>query len=273
MPRALGPTEVEIGCGLIANVASCCDADQQDPFANPPLDNPQTIAVAYDMAREALNTLTAGLVANCPVLLRPCSVACCMAADQWSWDGMTWRPYLVDGQWMNGCGCKDPCGCQRVAGLDLGGPYEVLGVALDGQELPDDQWRVDDGVDTTRQGRYLYRIGGDWPVQQDMDLMPNEQGTFAVHARPGYALGAAGERALGKLVCEFYKAACGQKCELPARVQSISREGVTMILGEALFPGGLMGIRDVDIYIASINPNALVTIPTVYSPDVRRMGV
>jgi hypothetical protein len=51
-------------------------------------------------------------------------------------------------------------------------------------------------------------------------------------------------------------------------VTSISRQGVTMELASGLFDQGLTGIREVDVYIASVNPNRLKVPSRVWSPDI-----
>lgn len=271
MARVLEPYEVEIGCGLIANVSSCCGGPGVDLSvpADTPEERGQRLA-AFDMARETLNLLTAGLVANCPVVARPCSVACCLTSDLWLQAGMMWFPKnLGGGVWVNACGCEDPCECTRRNGLDLGFPVaEVLSVSIDGADLPESDFRL-------AGNRWLYRLGLDktWPTRQDMDAFPDEVGSFAVTMRPGYELGAAGERALGRLVCEYLKSMCGQKCALPKNITSITRAGVSMEINAGLFNDGLLGIREVDLFIESLNPNHLKFVPTVTSPDLRRAGV
>ena len=266
MARVLEPWEVEVDCGLVANVASCCEDTGLDQPAQDPAEQAQRDA-AFSMAREALNLLTAGLVANCPVVVRPCSPGCCVESEWALWSGLRWTPRIVGpGLWINACGCDDPCGCTRKNGLDLGEPIaEVLNVSVDGTVLdPADYALVD--------YRWLYRLGPvkDWPTVQDLDLMPTEPGTFAVQMRPGYPLGTAGERALGRLVCEYLKAVCGKKCSLPKNVVQIVRQGVTMEMRTGLFPENSTGIDEVDLYVASLNPYGLKTVPTVTSPDVSR---
>ena len=70
------------------------------------------------------------------------------------------------------------------------------------------------------------------------------------------------------LACEFAKACTGGKCRLPSSVTSIARQGVTMTISSGMFLGGQTGIREVDAYVVSVNPNAQVMPPVVWSPDV-----
>jgi hypothetical protein len=70
------------------------------------------------------------------------------------------------------------------------------------------------------------------------------------------------------LTCEFTKACSGGKCRLPTAVTSIARQGVTMEVSSGMFPDGMTGIREVDAFLSSINPNALRIPPKVWSPDL-----
>ena len=42
-----------------------------------------------------------------------------------------------------------------------------------------------------------------------------------------------------------------------------------MDLAVGMFPDGMTGIREVDLFIASVNPHRLRMAPTVWSPDER----
>lgn len=60
--------------------------------------------------------------------------------------------------------------------------------------------------------------------------------------------------------------ACGGgKCRLPRRVQTVSRQGVTyqMVDPTDIYRDGLTGLPEVDIWIASVNPNRLMGAPRV----------
>lgn len=219
---------------------------------------------AEEAARSVLNLLTAGQVANCPVLLRPCRVVDCMESFDWSYDGVSWAPRLMEGRWINTlpCGCTSGCGHDSSPSALLlpDSAAEVLEVWVDGTLLDPSEYRL--------RGRLLIRVDGDWPQRQDMDRdHQSEPETFGVLYRPGLRLNFMGERALGALVREFLRACTGsKKCALPASVQTLSRQGVTYDVRRDGLADGVMGIREVDLYVSTINPNHLKQAPAVYVP-------
>jgi hypothetical protein len=79
------------------------------------------------------------------------------------------------------------------------------------------------------------------------------------------------------LACEIAKAAAGGDCKLPAGLQQLVRQGVTISypdVGE-LFREGRTGLYLVDMFVTTWNPNRLRTRSRVYSvdrPSVRRTG-
>jgi len=78
-----------------------------------------------------------------------------------------------------------------------------------------------------------------------------------------------GQIAAGLLAGELLKARRGGKCRLPARAQSVAREGVdvTLLDPAALYEAGLTGLAEVDQWITAVNPARLRTRPSVSSPD------
>lgn len=248
---------VEGPCGLLVDTA-CLDAAEWEAAS------PAQQEYALDAARSLLNHLTAGQAANCPVLLRPCRVVDCMESFDWFYDGVSWAPRLMDGVWINtlSCGCVTGCGHGSTASTLLlpRNPAEVLEVWVDGTLLDPSEYRL--------RGRLLIRVDGDWPQRQDMDRdHESEPETFGVLYRPGRALSLMGQRALGALVREFLRACLGsKKCTLPANVQTLSRQGVQFNVERDGLANGVMGIRDVDFYVSTINPNHLKQAPAVYIP-------
>jgi hypothetical protein len=262
MARTLLNHEELGACGLVANLSRACPDGTLDTIENlSDVDKER----AYEFARIALNHLTAGMVANCPVQVRPCKAGA-MGAFPWSWTGLTYIPpaYLT-GSWLPGCGCIFSCKCQPRAALDLGRTVaEVTAVTVDGVALEDDEYRLSEK-------RWLYRTTGTWPLTQDMDLPPGSVGTFVVEYRPGWALGPAGEFAYGQLAMEFAKSLCKDgSCSLPKNVKMVVRRGVTMEFKEGLFPDNKTGIREVDLFVESVNPSGLRHTPRVLTPETRR---
>jgi hypothetical protein len=262
MARTLAADEEVGACGLIANVSGCTSMDEIEGL------NDTDRERAYEFARIALNMLTAGAVANCPITVRPCRAGA-MGPYSWSWTGLTYIPpehVVGPASWLPVCGCTMACQCAPRAALDLNRHVaEIVEVKVDGVALEETDYRL-------AESRWLYRVDGVWPPVQDMDLPPDSVGTFTVMLRPGYALGLAGEVAYGRLATEFAKSLCGDTkgCALPTNVKMIVRRGVTMELGEGLFPNGKTGLRDVDLFVQSINPKGLTHMTTVLTPEIRR---
>lgn len=256
MTEAPAPLVIDGPCGLTVDT-SCIDAAEWDDAS--PTDHER----ALDSARRLLNMLTAGLVANCPVDLRPCRESSCLSAGNWYWSGSRWTPVINDyGQWINtsGCSCDGPCSHDPATSLRLPTLVaEVVEVTVDGAVLPTSAYRVS--------GRWLLRTDGQpWPDTQDMDALPGQDGTFVVTYRPGAPLGPMGEAALGRLVQEFLRSCTGGKCALPAGVRTLSRQGAQYNVEADPMSDMVLGIREVDFYTATINPNRLKQPSRVYVP-------
>lgn len=230
---------------------------------------------ATTLAVETLRMLTGYRVGGCPVTIRPCREPC---ADLGTW--MTfpvagggapirgWQPALASGVWVNiTCACTyRDCECWPLEQITLpGSAATVTEVKVDGVALDPADYRVD--------GSRLVRVDGDvWPTCQDLSLPDTAVGTWAVTYTPGPLPGALGARAAGRLAGEFAALCSGGDCALPANVRTVSRQGVVMDLvaeNGDLWPGGLTGLRDVDVFIRRWNPHALKTASAVWSPDLR----
>lgn len=221
---------------------------------------------SQEMAWATMRLLTGGMVGNCEVIYRPCvPEPCTTCASSWMTTPYSYGPYVKDGQWHNQrCG-DTGCSCVQLSEVVFPGRVaEVVGVLVDGQPLSPGAYRVD------HNNRLLRTDGGKWPSCQDMRLPETADGAFAVHYIPGIKPSGAGLWAVGVLAYEFSKACSGEKCRLPSSVTSITRQGVSMQFDNSMFSNGLTGIREVDAYILSVNPNKIRIPPMVWSPDVER---
>ena len=149
--------------------------------------------------------------------------------------------------------------------LTLPGPVgAVTEVVVDGTVLDPAAYLV--------AGSDLSRVDGkNWPICQDLALPPTEPGTWMVTYERGVPVPAGGQVAAALLAVELFKAACSDpSCALPRRVQSISRQGVTVAVLDAFddIDKGHTGIWLVDSWIASVTQP--IRGSRVYSPDVRR---
>ncbi len=243
---------------------SCCpEWDEFDPVEQ---------EMATEMAWETLRALSGYRIGNCPVTLRPCRAGCGAPGTFQTWPvgpGGGWMtPTVVDGGWFNiACDCRGAeCSCTYVCEIALPGEVaSIEEVTEDGMVLDNDAYRVDNG-------NLLVRLDDAcWPLCQDMTKALTEVGTLGVTFTPGVALTPWMSRAAGSLACEFAKA-CGSRsgCRLPPNVTRIVRQGVSLDLAQNPFPGGMTGLREVDVLTARYNPNRLQAPSVVYSPDVHR---
>ena len=158
-------------------------------------------------------------------------------------------PVLFDGEWYNSA-----CGVHRdPAEVSLPGPvHDITRVEIDGVPFT--------GPIRVENRRFLIREDGEpWPDG------------IVVSYRRGIEVPIGGQIAAGRLACEFKKAACGDRtCSLPQRIQTISRQGVTVGIAidqfEDIVRGGT-GIWAIDSWVNSVTKPDRPSL--VYSPDVR----
>lgn len=83
---------------------------------------------------------------------------------------------------------------------------------------------------------------------------------------------AMGKMAARMLAIEFCKMWSGEDCELPQRVTSISRQGVsyTILDPQEFVAQGRTGIYFVDMFLKSVNPDNAKNRARVFSPDLAR---
>lgn len=171
-----------------------------------------------------------------------------------SMSGAWCEPRIVNGQWLNAPG--------NGSLLQLPRPtVAVHEVRIGDATLPAGQYR--------RIGDSLLRLGAAWP-RQDPTAAPGTPGWWAIDLTMGYPVPLAGQAAAGLLAAELIKARRGAgKCRLPARAQSVAREGIDVQLLDpaALYTAGLTGLPEVDQWIAAVNPARLTGAPEAVSPD------
>lgn len=157
--------------------------------------------------------------------------------------------------------CAAPCWCTRPWVLLPDGVRQVTQVTAG---LGDDAEVID--PDTyVLVGRALQRVTTDgaewsWPVGRVLTV------DFTFGLDPPQA----GRAAVVALAAEIVKGAAGGECALPRRVTTITRQGETLALLDPMvfLDNGKTGVYEVDLFLASFNPNKLARRPGVYSPDV-----
>lgn len=178
--------------------------------------------------------------------------------------------WATGGGWFGG-GDATP----NSTSIDLGCyPIRAVNVVkIDGVTIPANEYRIDDfrylkrclptaaSVPTERSG---------WPQYQNMQLPDSEPGTFSVDFDFGEDPPPGGVTAATTLATEFARMYSGSPNRLPARIQSISRQGVSFAMLDPMqfMDEGLTGLYDVDLWIRSINPGKQKFPATIWSPDM-----
>ena len=214
---------------------------------------------AESLAVSVLWALSGRQFGSCPVVVRPCPSACT------DWNGAvlgdrTSFPIYENGGWRStGCGCGPRCVQAGPGIVHLKGPVtRVTEVSIDGVVLEPSAYVLE--------GEYLYRRDEPkWP-DQNLQAPLGDEGTWSVTYERGHSVPSGVDTLTGILAKEFI-AACteGGRCRLPRRAQSITRNGVsyTMIDPTDIYRSGKTGLSEVDMWLASVNPNALMGAPRV----------
>ena len=133
----------------------------------------------------------------------------------------------------------------------------ITQVKIDGAVIASNRYRVDD----YRRLVYVQTDGDDrdlWPSTQDLDKADSEPDTWSVTYVHGTAPPEGGIRACATLATELAISASPDvagSSKLPARVTSITRQGVTTNLIDplTLFDDAKTGIPSVDLWVSSVN--------------------
>jgi hypothetical protein len=116
---------------------------------------------------------------------------------------------------------------------------------------------------TLRNNSYLVRENSvPWVLDPVNDL--------TVTYRHGTPPPAAGRRAALRLANEFILADMGSgACALPERISSVNRQGVsyTIMDPQEFISNGKVGIYEVDLFLAAVNPNKAKKKPKIFSVD------
>lgn len=138
-------------------------------------------------------------------------------------------------------------------------------VRLHGILLDPGGWEVREGL--------IYRLGGVWPIVAAHAPAPIE--VLYHHGVPigsGTSLHNPVRLAVGEVACEVLRGLTGADCRLPSNAVSVTRNGVTIELGDAqtLWEQGRTGMPFSDNLIRQTNPHGLTRRPRVVSPDLPR---
>jgi hypothetical protein len=232
--------------------------------------------LAARLAAFTVFSLTGRQFGTVTATLRPCNAAQLMPLYQtypvnilnpWGVEDSGSYPaaYIYQGVWHNaGCGGISCCGARCE--IDLPPTLSIASVAIDSATLDPSAYRVDNG-------HLLVRTDGDcWPQCQDLDKNPavGVENTFTITGVFGRTVPQEALDAAGLLACEIGKAIAGQPCRLPQRMQSLTRQGVSVQFPSpnTYLDRGLTGLNEVDQLVVQLNPGRLTRAPLVLSPDV-----
>jgi hypothetical protein len=172
-------------------------------------------------------------------------------------------PYISGGVWHNSC-TPGSCGCAGRCEIALEGPTStsaVTSVTVAGVLVPPAAYVV-------YEGHLLTRIDGEcWPTCRDYS---DPSTAFTVVYERGDPIPDHVQAAFERLACELARACTGGDCALPARVRSMTRQGVEIQMVDLADETGRVrtGIAVVDQVIDAENPRGLQQRPTVLSPDL-----
>lgn len=210
---------------------------------------------------------------NCPVTLRGCRKDCqtfpgwlpwwdsVSSVSAWGWP----YPSLIDGLWFNlACGqCGDSCSCSSYSSITLPEPVvDIVAITVDGVALSP-------GVDyVTYDNQEIIRVGGEWPRCQDWTVTGGP-GTWVIEASFGAPVPPGAAMANGVLACEIAKSCAGQACDLPERVTSVTRQGVSFTVNDPkeFLDNGLTGLYIPDRFIRTYNPSGIQDRARAWNPD------
>lgn len=257
-------------CEWPVDFSACMDDDNGDGDGGgvPAVweDVPESAQKTFtQMAIDLLNAWTDHRFGVCSYTYRPRPSKCRGRAQGSTYWG---RSQVLGPPVTRGCQACGKTSCESYFSDTVRLPrpvVELQSVWVDGVELDPSEYVL---LGTRR----VRRVSGEpWPTTQAQDLPLTEPGTWGISYRGGREVPKGGQIAAGRLAVELWKAACGDTtCALPERVQTISRQGVTVGVAIDTFEDineGRTGIWIVDSWVASVS-RAPVRV-AIGSPDWR----
>lgn len=179
------------------------------------------------------------------------------------WRGLCTRTHEVT---VGACGCwAPPDRAPRPGWLWLPDfpVTAITAVTVGGEDLDVDGFRV-------RGGRWAQRVDTTgvsvaWPAG-DVTI------TYSYGQAPPPSARLPAARLAGEIALAFTPSSKG--CRLPARVRSIDRQGVSMVVLDPMefLDKGRTGLPEIDMWLAAVNPHGLTQRARVWSPDLDPTG-
>ena len=237
---------------------------------------PEQQALALRLAAFTVYSLTGRQFGTVTLTLRPCNAPLLPPLYQtypvnilnpWGVEDSGSYPaaYIYQGVWHNS-GCRGVSCCGATCEVELPPTVSITSAIVDNATVDPSAYRVDNG-------RVLVRTDGAcWPQCQDMDKNPGVgvTNTFTITGVFGRTVPQEALDAAGLLACEIGKAIAGQPCRLPQRMQSLTRQGVSVQFPtvNTYLDRGLTGLNEVDQLVVQLNPGRLMRAPKILSPDI-----
>lgn len=181
-----------------------------------------------------------------------------------------------------GCGCNMTlvdralairegtwCGCAGGAGIVLPGPVSaIVAVTIDGVVLDESAYALFDN-------RRLVRVDGlGWPCCQSLTTPDGDVGSWSVEYRHGTQPPVSGVSAAIELACETARFLAGDtNCRLPRRLQTVTRQNVTVALVDSqdFLDKGRIGLPLADYFLTYFGaPSRTGRRARIASPDTIR---
>lgn len=157
-------------------------------------------------------------------------------------------PYRLNGDWFNlSCGkCPGSCGCDMVSEVFIQGTHSIVNIREDGIDYPDPV----DIAAVYDYERIIRTDGMEWPACQNLSQVDGI-GTWSITIMQGKDWPDGLGVVAGILACELAKACTGAPCRLPQRIQTITRQNVTIGFQDRFEGLALLhtGLWEVDAFI------------------------
>ncbi len=263
------PCPGEGPCGSWDLDLGCCLTE--GGFADPCLGDgtpvPQEIVDSMTLASSQFMWAATGRqFGTCTVTLRPLCINQCQSECVDSGFGFPWVPiHQADGTWINVTCSQGNCTCVDLCEVPL--PYPVCSVdevIINGEVIPEAEYSV------INHNKLIRAKGaGCWPSCNDLSLPTTDDGTWSITVTYGKPVPELVKLAAAEFACQLMKKCVGRPCDLPQRIQSVNRQGMSATFLDPMefMSQGMTGIFLVDLAIKTYNPHRLYRKPTVISPD------
>ena len=234
-------------------VEACCTAAQ----------GPSDIGWALRAATNIVWKLSGRQFGVCETTVRPCQQCGCpshLIGGRGPTGPSGW-PLKTEADCGTCCQCAGACDLPSLHLPSL--PNQIIEILIDGITLDPAAYRLYNAD--------LLRVdGGTWPCTQNLASPVGAPDAFSIRYTYGHPVPEEGRLAARILACELLKADCGDPtCQLSDRVQQITRQEETLAFVDPVdsFDQGRTGIRTVDLFLMTVNPNGLRRRARVYDPQ------